>query len=261
MELYAKIIGAGKPMLILHGLFGMGDNWKTLGKRFADEGGYQVHLVDQRNHGRSPHTDTFSYTAMAEDIKAYIEQHQLEKVVLLGHSMGGKTGMHLAVKYPELLSALIVVDIAPKVYPPHHESILEGLHELSNENLSSRREADEKLSKYIDQLSVRQFLLKNLYWKEKGKLELRMNFPVIEKNYDEVSKAIAEEEKYEGPTFFIKGENSGYIQDSDRNLLKQHFPKSQLLTIKSADHWVHAEKPEAFFEAVMGFLMHAEERV
>src|SRR5699024_7954993 len=126
MELHANIIGEGRPMLILHGLFGMGDNWKTLGKRFAEEEGFQVHLIDQRNHGRSPHTEAWSYELVTEDIKEYCRKHALKNVVVIGHSMRGKTAMHLAVKHPELLAALIVVDIAPKTYPPHHDAIIKG---------------------------------------------------------------------------------------------------------------------------------------
>lgn len=257
MKLYSKIIGEGQPLLILHGLFGMSDNWKTFGKRCADEHGYQVHLIDQRNHGRSEHTDSFSYALMAEDIKEYCETHQLENVVLLGHSMGGKTSMHFAVNYPALLQALVVVDIAPKTYPPHHQTILEGLTALNVTKLTSRREADEKLAAYIDELSVRQFLLKNLYWKEvdgEKELVLRMNFPVIKANIETVGQAISDEETYEGQTLFIKGAESGYIEDNDRMLLKRHFPKSQLVTIKNAGHWVHAEQAEEFYQVVTNFL-------
>lgn len=256
MELYSNIIGeeSGKPMLILHGLFGMGDNWKTIGKRFADEEDFQVHLVDQRNHGRSPHTDEWSYEVMANDIKDYCKQHHLEKIVLLGHSMGGKTAMEFAVNNPELLEALIVVDIAPKSYPPHHDTILEGLNYLYNKNLTSRKEADEKLAEFIDELGVRQFLLKNLYRVEKTKLGFRMNLPVITEKYDAVSQSIAKDAEFAGPTFFVKGEKSGYIKEDDRELLNKHFPKSQLLTIKGAGHWVHAEKPDEFYQGVISFL-------
>lgn len=255
MKLHSNIIGdSGKPLLIIHGLFGMGDNWKTLGRRFAEEGGFQVHLIDQRNHGRSPHSDAFSYELMAGDLIEYCKTHDLEKVVIIGHSMGGKIAMQLATDQPELVEALIVVDIAPKSYPPHHDEIIAGLWALYESDLDSRTKADEILESYIPSWSVRQFLLKNLYWKEKGKLALRMNLPVLREKYEEVTGGIAENALYEGPTFFIKGENSGYIQPEDRDLLNKHFPKSQLLTLKDADHWVHAEKPKEFFEAVLGFL-------
>lgn len=254
MKLYANVIGSGKPMLILHGFLGMGDNWKTLGKRFADEEGFQVHLIDQRNHGRSPHTEDFSYELMAEDIKDYCQKNNLEDIVLIGHSMGGKTAMHVAIKYPKLIKALIIVDIAPKYYRAHHQTILEGLTMLQNAELSSRRTADDKLKEYIDDLGIRQFLLKNLYWKEKGKLALRMNLPVLIEKIEAVGQTISDDAKYDGRTLFIKGEKSNYIKKDDNSLLKKHFPKSQLLTIKDSDHWVHAEKPDEFFKAVVGFL-------
>lgn len=255
MKLHSNIIGkTGKPLFIVHGLFGTGDNWKTLGKRFAEEGGFQVHLIDLRNHGRSPHTEAFSYALMADDLVEYCQAHGIDSMVIIGHSMGGKAAMDLATRYPELIEALIVVDIAPKSYPPHHDAILKGLQALYDQELTSRSQADEILKEYIEDWGVRQFLLKNLYWKEKGKLAFRMNFPVLRDKYKEVTGALNEDAVYEGPTFFIRGELSGYIHQNDRNLLKKHFPKSQLMTIKKADHWVHAEKPAEFYVGVMGFL-------
>jgi len=252
MKLHSNIIaGKGKPLLIIHGLFGMGDNWKTLGKKFAEENDFEVHLVDQRNHGRSPHSEKFNYDLMADDLIEYCQDHHLEKVIIIGHSMGGKIAMELATKKPELVEALIVVDIAPKSYPPHHDEILKGLTALSEEKLTSRKQADESLEKHIADWGVRQFLLKNLYWKEKGILDFRMNLPVLKEKYEEVTGSIAEDAIYEGPTFFIKGEKSGYIHAEDRDLLNKHFPKSQLLTIKDAGHWVHAEKPDEFYQGVI----------
>lgn len=257
MKLHSNIIGNGNtPLLILHGLFGMGDNWKTLARRFADEHDLQVHLIDQRNHGRSPHADEWTYEVMSNDLKEYCNTHDLEQVVLLGHSMGGKTAMYFASQYPEFLKALIVVDIAPKTYPPHHEQILAGLSALYGRELTSRAAAEEELSHYVDSLGVRQFLLKNLYWQEKGKLAFRMNFPVIRDHYDLVTQALPEETRYDGPVLFIKGQESGYISDTDGELLKRHFPKSQLIAIKQAGHWVHAEKPDEFYKSVTGFLAH-----
>ncbi|MDR6300206.1 alpha/beta fold hydrolase [Mesonia maritima] len=253
MKLHSNIIGEGKPFLILHGFLGMGDNWKTLAKKFADEG-YQVHLIDQRNHGRSPHTEEFSYKLMAEDIQEYCKTHNLEEIILLGHSMGGKTAMKVAVMFPELLKELIIVDIAPKYYPPHHQTILEGLTMLSDSELTSRGEADEKLQEYIEEWGVRQFLLKNLYWKEKNKLALRMNLPVLKEKIENVGIALEENEIYPKQTLFINGEKSGYIKEEDRDLINKHFPKSNLATIKGAGHWVHAEKMDEFYEIVIGYL-------
>jgi len=253
MKLYANIIGEGKPFLILHGFLGMGDNWKTLGSQFA-ENGYQVHLIDQRNHGRSPHTDQFSYELMAQDIKEYCGQHDLNNIILLGHSMGGKTAMKFACEYPDLVSKLIVADIAPKYYAPHHQTILDGLTMLSNTELTSRGEADEKLKAYIKDWGVRQFLLKNLYWKEKGKLSFRMNLEILKEKINEVGQALTSENVYQGETLFLKGGNSNYIKKEDHSLLKEHFPSFTLLTIKEVGHWLHAEKPEEFYQSVVNFL-------
>lgn len=254
MKLYAKTIGKGQPLLILHGFLGMGDNWKTLGKEFT-ELGFEVHLIDQRNHGRSPHTDEFSYDLMANDIKEYMEQKQIEKATLLGHSMGGKNVMLFATKFPELVNQLIVVDIAPKYYVPHHQTILEGLTMLSKTELDSRGKADELLKEYISEWGIRQFLLKNLYWKEKNKLGFRMNLEALKANIHQIGVALPDQANYNQPVLFIDGEKSNYIQgDSDKDLIRKHFPKAQIITIKGAGHWVHAEKKEEFFETVKHFL-------
>ena len=174
MLLHSQIIGEGTPFIILHGFLGMSDNWKTLGKKFA-EMGYQIHLVDQRNHGRSFHSKSFSYEIMAQDLLAYCNHHNLDEVVLLGHSMGGKTAMEFATSYPTKVSHLIVADIAPKAYPPHHNEILKALSLLDFSEINTRTAADKALSQYIEDWGTRQFLLKNLYWKEKGQLALRIN--------------------------------------------------------------------------------------
>jgi len=145
MLLHSNIIGKGNPFIILHGFLGVGDNWKTLAKRFSEKG-YQLHLVDQRNHGRSFHHEDFDYDILAEDLKNYCEYYKLEKIILLGHSMGGKTAMLFAAKYPELVQKLIVADIAPRFYPIHHDTILEGLASLYFKALKCRKEADKQLA-------------------------------------------------------------------------------------------------------------------
>lgn len=253
MKLHSTIIGEGKPFLILHGFLGMGDNWKTMGKGIS-ELGYQVHLLDQRNHGRSPHSEEMSYMAMAEDLKEYWEDHSLNPFVLMGHSMGGKTAMWVARYFPELVERIIVVDIAPRYYSPHHQQILEGLGALERSNLSSRGEAEEILSQYVPEKSVQLFLLKNLYWKSKGELALRMNLEVLSKKNDAVGEALPEDTNFRKPALFIKGAASGYISGEDREDIAGYFPNSQIITIPDAGHWVHAEQPEEFFGAVKEFL-------
>lgn len=253
MQLHSNILGEGQPLVILHGFLGMGDNWKTLGNQFGAEG-YQAHLVDQRNHGRSFHTSSFNYELLAEDLLRYCNEHNLEGVNLIGHSMGGKTAMVFATTFPEKVSKLIVADIAPKAYPQHHQDILKGLSSLDFTEIKSRGAADQALSKYIPETGIRQFLLKNLYWVEKGVLGLRINLQALIENIEEVGKPLSKSAKFENEVLFLRGSKSGYITSEDELHIQLHFPKAQVMTIPNAGHWLHAENPKAFFEAVMDFL-------
>jgi esterase len=253
MLLHSNIIGEGKPFIILHGFLGMGDNWKTLGKRFSEQG-YQVHFVDQRNHGKSFHHPSISYEIMAEDLKEYCDHYGLQDFILLGHSMGGKTAMNFATSYPEWVAKLIVADIGPKSYPLHHQDILKALLALNFNEVKSRKAADEVLSNYITSLGIRQFLAKNLYWKEKGELALRINLPVLVENIEEVGKALNSDAKYHGDTLFLKGANSNYIEPIDELTIKKHFPRAAIKSIPKAGHWLHAENPNDFYKEVMNFI-------
>ncbi|MFH4968561.1 alpha/beta fold hydrolase [Gaetbulibacter sp. M240] len=253
MELYSNIIGEGKPFIILHGFLGMGDNWKTLGKEFS-EAGFQVHLVDQRNHGRSSWSDTFNYEVMAEDLKGYCDKNNIKDMVLMGHSMGGKTAMLFATLYSEYIDKLIIADISPRFYPVHHDAILNGLSALDFDAIESRGEADEALSAYIKDVGIRQFLLKNLYWKEKGRLDLRMNLEVLDREVAEVGEALPSYATYNKDTLFLRGDRSEYIGVDDEANIKNYFPKAVIETIPNAGHWLHAENPEAFYDAVMSFI-------
>ncbi len=253
MLLHSNILGQGQPFIILHGFLGMSDNWKTLGKRFAEQG-YEIHLVDQRNHGRSFNSDIFNYEVLVEDLKRYSEEHNLKNIILLGHSMGGKTAMLFAAKYPELISKLIVADIAPRYYPKHHESILEGLSALDFKVLKSRKEAEGVLAHYVSEFSRRQFLLKNLYWKDKGQLDLRINLNALKENIEEMGKALPSNSIFKGDTLFLKGDRSNYITLNDEALIKVHFPKAEVKAITNAGHWLHAENPKDFFEEVIRFV-------
>ena len=251
MKLFSRIIGEGSPLLIVHGLFGMSDNWQSLGKKFADF--YEVHLIDQRNHGRSPHSTVFNYDVLANDLVKYIKEHKLNNVLLMGHSLGGKTAMELAVKHPDLVQKLIVVDISPKAYPVHHDKIIEGLQSLDFSVLKNRGEADRKLTEHIDDAGVRQFLLKSLYWVEKEQLAFRFNLEAIAEHITEVGKVLADKMEYKGPCLFVDGASSGYIVDEDEDLILEHFPKAEIVTIADAGHWVHAEQPNSFFDEVLRF--------
>lgn len=253
MKLHSTVLGEGKPMLILHGFLGMSDNWKTLGREFAKVG-YQVHLIDQRNHGRSPHSEEFNYLVMAKDVREYCDTHGLENCILIGHSMGGKTAMLAACLFPNIIEKLVVVDIAPKYYAPHHQQILEGLKAIDRASLSSRGEAEELISKYVKEEGVRLFLLKNLYWKSKGKLALRLNLDALIKNIENIGEALPKDVIFNKPVIFIKGGNSNYITQEDKPLIESHFPEAEMVVIPNVGHWLHAEDKKAFFAAVMQFL-------
>lgn len=253
MKLYSRVLGEGQPLLIIHGLFGMSDNWQSLAKRYADY--FEVHLIDQRNHGRSPHADEFSYLHLSNDIHQYIVDNQLNNVIIIGHSLGGKTAMKFAVSYAEFLSKLIIVDISPRFYPIHHYKIIEGLKMLDFSILESRSQADAVLSEYIEEGDVRQFLLKSMYWKEKGQLDFRFNLKSISQNIANVGEALDNEANCSTPTLFIKGGNSNYINDDDEDLIFKHFTDVEIQTVEEAGHWLHAEKPQEFFEMTVRFCL------
>lgn len=253
MTLHSNIIGEGKPFIILHGFLGMGDNWKTLAKQFS-ESNFEIHLVDQRNHGRSFHSDAFDYDVMADDLKAYCDSNNLEDIILLGHSMGGKTAMLFASKYPELVNKLIVADISPRYYPVHHDAILEGLSKLDFSEIKKRGEADNVLSNYVGDTGTRMFLLKNLYWVEKGQLGLRINLDVLKENVSEVGEALPIHAIFEKDTLFLRGDRSEYIAEADEAIIHRHFPNSKIITISNAGHWLHAENPKDFYNAVVNFI-------
>jgi len=251
--LHSKILGTGTPLLILHGFLGMSDNWKTLGNQYAEEG-FEVHLIDQRNHGKSFWSDDFNYDLLSGDLKKYMQTHHLENALIIGHSMGGKTAMQFASSYPNLVKKMIVADIGPKFYPPHHQPIINGLNALNLDTMKSRNEADSELGKYITDFGTRQFLLKNLYWVEKGKLGFRFNLSVLSEKMNEIGENIGTTDSYNGPVLFLRGDRSEYIMPNDIAEIKKHFPQAQLDTIDHAGHWLHAENPKQFFEKSMNFL-------
>lgn len=251
MKLFYRELGQGQPFIILHGLMGSSDNWLTQAKLLADQ--YHIYMVDQRNHGQSSHSDAFDYKVLATDIKYFIHQHNLDKPIVLGHSMGGKAAMNFAIANPDLLDRLIIVDIAPKAYPIHHDNIVEGLKAIPISTLQTRNEADEILSQYISEVDVRQFLLKNLSRKAEGGFTWKINLPVIDKNLEFISADIQFPGSYNGQTLFVRGAHSKYIKDEDRSRIKDLFPNSTLITMDTG-HWVQAEKPQEFVEVVRNFL-------
>lgn len=252
MKLNYKKYGEGHPFIILHGLFGSLDNWQTHAKKIGEY--YEVILVDNRNHGHSPHAELHTYDLMAEDLRELMDDLGIQEAIILGHSMGGKAAMRFTQLFPDRVKKLIVVDIGVKGYPMHHDAILEGLCSLDFDRITSRGEADKQLEQYVGNIAVRQFLLKNLYWVEKGKLAFRMNLAVLQEQMPEILKALPKQEVFT-LTRFIKGELSNYILDEDIPELEEYFPDSDVVTIEGAGHWVHSEKPEEFIEAVLEFCL------
>jgi esterase len=261
MKLFYRKIGEGRPLIILHGLFGQSDNWNSFGKQFS-ENGFAVYLVDLRNHGLSPHDERWNYQVMSEDILELINGNNLTKegpVILLGHSMGGKVAMQFALQHPELIAKMIIVDVAPKYYPPHHQDVLSGLNAVDLHLLKTRKDAEVILSQYINDVGTKQFLLKNLYWKENNEnveptFSWRFNLKVISNNINKIGEAIATDKQCDTTSLFMRGARSNYILDQDEKLIKEIFPHSTIETIADAAHWIQVDKPKEFFELVMRFV-------
>ncbi|WP_434575936.1 alpha/beta fold hydrolase [Riemerella anatipestifer] len=254
--LHSKIYGgelSATPLLVFHGLFGMLDNWGGFGRDFGEV--MPTHLIDLRNHGKSFHSENMSHDDLAEDILNYMSTHNLQKVNLLGHSLGGKAVMQFAIKYPEKVERLIVVDIAPKSYPPHHQGIIKALQTVDFDTVSTRQEVEEHLAQYIKEKPVIQFLAKNLYWTEAKKLNWRFNLVTLAEKYGDFVGNAVKFGVFEGETLFIGGALSNYILPQDEFLIKQQFPKAKIIKISNAGHWVQAENPKDFAAVVKEFLV------
>ena len=250
--LHSRVLGEGAPLVILHGFLGMGDNWKTLANKFAET--YEVHLVDQRNHGRSFHSDEFSLEILVEDLWNYIEFHKLDTINLLGHSMGGKVAMLFASKYPDSIQKLLIADISPRKYPAHHQDILTALNAVDFKIQSSRKEIEEVLEQYIPQFGVRQFLMKNITRVDKDTYKYRFYLKSITNDYYEITVGLPSEVRYDGATLFLRGDKSGYIGVEDEILIHNHFPNAEIVTVKNSGHWLHADNPNDFYSEVVSFL-------
>jgi len=252
MKLHFRELGEGKPLVILHGLFGYSDNWQTHAKKLAEY--YRVILVDLRNHGHSDWANETNYELMALDVYELCLELQLNNFILMGHSMGGKVAMFFAQEHEDLLDKLIVVDIGMKAYPMHHDHILEGIHSVDLANNSTRSQAESQMSAHIESEGVKQFLLKNLYWKEKGKLAWRMNVDVLEREMPNILAAVPKIQ-VSIPTLFIRGALSNYILDEDIADIEDVFIDAEVVTIENAGHWVHAESPAEFLDTLLSFCL------
>jgi esterase len=252
MQLNFQTTGTGPPLLVLHGLFGSLDNWAGIGRRLAPF--WQVFSLDLRNHGGSPHSNLFNYDLMAADISEFLQTNGLPRANLLGHSMGGKVAMLFALRHPDQVMKLIVADMAPKAYPPVHRPILDALGALDLSSFERRNQVDDALASAIPQTAVRRFLLKNLATDDHGRLHWRLNLDSIARHYDELTLPIQGDRPFPGPALFIRGGRSDHVLDSDLDPIRRLVLQAHLVTIPEAGHWIHADAPEAFTQAVVDFL-------
>ncbi len=253
--LYSLLLGEEhkQELVILHGFLGAGSNWKTFAKKWADKG-LKVHLVDQRNHGQSFWDDEFNYEVLIEDLANYYKEKKIESAFLLGHSMGGKTAMGFASKFPEKVEKLIIADMAPKRTMSRHKDILKALYCLTLQPIRRRSEAKQYLEKYVPAPSMQNFLLKSLYYKSKDEMALRINIKVLREKAENVYKNIEGLEPVNIPSLFLRGELSDYVLDEDLPTIKKYFPNSTICTIEDAGHWLHGDNPNDFLEHVNPFL-------
>lgn len=259
VELHHRISGEGEPLLLLHGLFGSLDSLGVVARGLQDR--WQIHALDLRNHGASSYADTMTYPEMAADVLAYMDSQGLEKARVLGHSMGGKVAMQMALDAPDRMAGIIVADIAPVDYKPRHDHVLEGLKAVDTGALKSRKDADRALSEFVKEAGVRQFLLKNLAPIAAGanddsgaRYRWRLNLPAIDRGYAALSAAPEGDGPYDGPVLFIKGADSAYIQTKHREKIAGLFPNADLRIIEGTGHWLHAEKPDTFVALCQRFL-------
>jgi esterase len=248
---YNKIGNSGSNILILHGLFGNKGNWQSIARHLSTN--HQVYTLDLRNHGNSPHANEMSYCAMTDDVIGFIEQHNLSTISLIGHSMGGKVAMYLALNYPQLIKRLVIVDIAPVNYSHDFNDIFNGLFNVPLTEIKSRKEAEKYLIEKIDDNGTRQFLLQNLCL---GKNHWRFNLPILKQSISKIVAfpAIDKEKKFTAQTLFLGGQESNYINDDNRKDIKHFFPEAQIVKIKAAGHWLHAEKPKIVKNILSAFL-------
>jgi len=254
MKLFCRQFGSGKPIIILHGLFGLSDNWVSIGKVLAHN--YKVIVPDLRNHGQSPHSSIFNYDAMAGDISELMDDLELSSAIIMGHSMGGKVAMQFALQYPERTGKLIVVDMSMRQYEERQSQIeiIKAMMAIDFEKVDSRSEISELLRQSITEEKVRLFIMKNLYRVTRSHLGWRPDLKSIYQNIDCVFEAISGESVYQGASLFIHGDDSDYVLESDISQIQHHFPQAVFKVVPDAGHWVHADNPEGFLKEVIAFI-------
>lgn len=252
MNLHFKVYGSGEPLIILHGLLGSLDNWQTLGKQYAED--FTVFIIDQRNHGKSPHSKAFSYQILSEDLLEFCEQNHIYKTHLLGHSMGGKVAMQFALENEDYLDKLIVADIAPVRYEAGHNEVFNALMSADIQHAESRKEIENQIQQTIPDFGTRQFLMKGLTRDENNNFKWKFNLDALWSNYDDILGSFETEHRFEGPSLFINGSESQYVLPEYQDKIDRYFPANQRETIKGAGHWLHAQNPKEFYEKTIHFL-------
>ena len=254
MKLFFRHFGTGQPVIILHGLFGLSDNWVTFGRQLAEH--YSVYMPDLRNHGQSPHSKVFDFPSLEDDLTEMIEDNGLNNIFLIGHSLGGKTAMFFTLHHPEIVKKLVVVDISLRKSPPNreHQQLLNAMMAVDFSTAKSRSDVEKQLQTQVKSSKLRQFLLKNIYWRDRHSLDWRLNLQAINENLLSVFEGVNVSGIFPGPTLFIRGGLSDYILEADIGELKSKFPGAEVKTIANASHWVHADAPGEFYELVKYFL-------
>lgn len=255
MDLYTRVMGSGPPLIILHGLFGLSDNWVSIARRLSSS--YTVYIPDQRNHGRSPHHPVFNYYALSDDLMAFMEAREMDNAVLLGHSMGGKVAMHFTLDYPEMVDKLIVVDMGTGSYKvrPVHKKIMEAMESTDFNLLTTREAVEEYLSSYIDSRPLRLFVMKNLKRLPKGRLAWKPNLPVLKKSMEDIVEGLTPGDSCQKPALFIAGGRSDYIKPADHQNIREFFPNARIEVIPHGSHWLHADATEAFCTILSDYLI------
>lgn len=253
MKLFYRHFGEGQPVIILHGIFGVSDNWVTIARKIAEK--FSVYILDLRNHGQSPHSDTFNYVAMMDDLSEFIEEHQLENPIIIGHSMGGKVAMYFALEYPEMVNSLMVIDISMRKYPPRqgHVQMIEAMQAVDFSKVSSREDVEKQLESTITSKPIRLFVMKNLVRVGKTAFKWRLNLQAIYENIDNIFEGVEHFNRFEKPALFVRGGKSDYIRDEDFDKIYRHFPAAEIETIAQASHWIHAEAPDELCAIISEF--------
>lgn len=254
MKLFYRRFGAGDPVIILHGLFGISDNWFTHAKRLAEK--FEVWVPDLRNHGQSPHSHVFNYHAMVEDLNEFMTDHKFDRAMIIGHSMGGKVAMNFALEHPYMVGKLVVLDISPRAYPVRsiHMDIINAMELVDFDEIEYRQDVEELLKKHIENERIRWFILKNLYRVNRGRLAWRVNLKDISANINAITGGLVSEGIFTGSVLFIRGSESDYITDEDEDLILKYFPNASVETIEGASHWVHADAPDELCRLLSYFL-------